>query len=88
MIGVDFYDPRPSFALAFAKQHGLTYPQVADPEAAAKGALHIVGLPMTLFVDGSGRVAYTQVGALESESQLDHLVRSHLGVDVSTGSGT
>jgi len=88
VVGVDFYDPRPSNAIAFAKDLGLTYPQIADPAAATKGPLHISGLPVTLFVDGSGRVAYTQVGAISSESQLAMLVHDHLGVTVPAGAGS
>lgn len=82
VMGVDFFDPRPAYALAFAREYGLTYPQVADPDAASKADLHIAGLPTTLFVDRAGRVVYTQVGAIESPGQLRDLVREHLGVTV------
>lgn len=82
VIGVDFYDPRPSYAIAFAEELGLTYPQLADPVAATKAPLHIPGLPITLLVDASGRVAYTQVGAVSSQTELLALVHDHLGVTV------
>jgi cytochrome c biogenesis protein CcmG, thiol:disulfide interchange protein DsbE len=84
VMGVDFYDPIPTKALQLAKELGLTYPQVADPDAATKAALHISGLPMTFFVDRSGRISYTQVGPITSEQQLDQLVKEHLGVSVTT----
>jgi cytochrome c biogenesis protein CcmG/thiol:disulfide interchange protein DsbE len=83
VLGVDFYDPRPTLAIAFAREFHLTYPQLADPEAATKAALHVAGLPITYFVDRSGQVAYTNAGAITSESQLVDLVKSHLGVTVS-----
>lgn len=82
VVGVDFYDPRPSYAIAFAKELGLTYPQIADPVAVTKVPLHIAGLPITLLVDASGRVAYTQVGAVSSRTELAALVHDHLGVSV------
>lgn len=82
VIGVDFYDPRPEWALKFAKAYGLTYPQVADTEAAAKADLRVAALPMTFFVDSSGSIAYTQVGPIDSAEELSDLVREHLGVDV------
>lgn len=82
VMGVDFFDPRPAYALAFAREHGLTYPQVADPDAASKADLHVAGLPTTLFIDRAGRVAYTQVGAIESPGQLHDLILEHLGVAV------
>ncbi len=86
VMGVDFFDPRPALALEFAKAYGLTYPQVADPDAATKADLHIAGLPTTLLVDSAGRVTYTQVGAVTSAAQLSQLVRAHLGVTVQSGS--
>ena len=82
VVGLDFYDPQPGLALEFARAHGLTYPQVADPEASAKADLHVAALPMTLFVDSTGRIAYTQVGPIQSATELRDLLREHLGVDV------
>jgi cytochrome c biogenesis protein CcmG/thiol:disulfide interchange protein DsbE len=82
VLGVDFIDPRPAAALGFAKTHGLTYPQIADPEEAAKGPLRISGLPYTFFVDAEGAITYTQAGPIRSTAQLASLVREHLGVAV------
>ena len=88
VVGVDFIDPQPARAIAFAKSRGLTYPQLADPEEAAKGPLRIAGLPYTFFVDASGSITYTQVGPIHSEDQLATLVREHLGVSVSGLAGS
>jgi thiol-disulfide isomerase/thioredoxin len=86
VMGVDFYDPNPSAAITFAKQLGIVYPQLADPEAATKATLHISGLPVTLFVSSSGRVTYTHFGALTSQAELDQLVKQDLGVTIANGS--
>jgi thiol-disulfide isomerase/thioredoxin len=88
VIGVDFIDPLPGQALAFAKDYGLTYPQIADPAGAAKGPLRISGLPFTFFVDPAGKVTYTQIGPITSESQLASLIHDHLGVNVSRLAGS
>jgi cytochrome c biogenesis protein CcmG, thiol:disulfide interchange protein DsbE len=82
VLGVDFIDPRPAAALGFAKSHGLTYPQIADPAEAAKGPLRISGLPYTFFVDAEGAITYTQIGPIQSTTQLVSLLREHLGVAV------
>lgn len=82
VIGVDFIDPRPETALAFAKDYGLTYPQVADPTAQAKGPLRIAAIPYTFFVDAAGKITYTQVGPIDSLTELVALVHDHLGVDL------
>jgi cytochrome c biogenesis protein CcmG/thiol:disulfide interchange protein DsbE len=88
VIGVDFIDPLPGKALAFAKDYGLTYPQIADPVGAAKAPLRISGLPFTFFVDRAGKVTYIQIGAITSQSQLASLVHDHLGVTVPAGTGS
>lgn len=85
VIGIDFQDTRPDWALAFADELGLTYPQLADPEGATKGPLQIAGLPITLFVDASGAIAYVEKGAVDSVAELTGLISEHLGVDIAVG---
>jgi thiol-disulfide isomerase/thioredoxin len=82
VMGVDFLDAQPGLALAFAKQYGLTYPQLADPDQAAKAPLRIQALPYTFFVDADGRLTYTQTGPIHSAQELAELVHDHLGVTV------
>jgi thiol-disulfide isomerase/thioredoxin len=88
VIGVDFQDVRPGLALQFAKALGVTYPQLADPDGGTRAALHIAALPITLLIDGSGEIAYTQVGPVKSEADLAALVQEHLGVSVPVGAGS
>lgn len=87
VLGVDWQDSQPGMAIAFARQLGLTYPQVADPEAATRRPLHIAGLPVTIFIDSSGRIVHATYGALASIGQLTALVSRYLGVDVRSGGG-
>ncbi len=82
VLGVDFYDPLPSQAIAFADDLGLTYPQIADPEAATRGPLRVSGLPLTLFVDQDGTIKHAEYGAVQSAGDLATLVSTYLGVDV------
>jgi cytochrome c biogenesis protein CcmG, thiol:disulfide interchange protein DsbE len=82
VIGVDWLDPRPSWAIAFADELGLTYPQIADPEGATRAPLRITTLPRTLFVTASGRLAYTEFAALKSAGELRSLIEKYLGVTV------
>lgn len=88
VIGVNWQDPRPSYALAFADELGLTYPQLADPEAATRAPMRISALPVTVFVDSGGKVTHTEYGAVESASDLAGLVDDHLGLDLPDELGT
>lgn len=87
VIGVDWQDPRPGYALAFADELGLTYPQLADPEAATRVPMRISALPVTVFVDSAGRVTHTEYGAVESTADLAGLVDDHLGLDLADDLG-
>ena len=82
VIGVDWYDPQPGRAIAFADELGLTYPQLADPSAATRAPLRINGLPVTFLVDASGKVTHVEYGAIESFDEAVSMVHAHLGVDV------
>ena len=82
VIGVDWQDSQPGMAIAFARQLGLTYPQVADPDAATRKPLGIAGLPVSVFLDSSGRIVHANYGAVTSASALTALVSRYLHVDV------
>ncbi len=82
VIGVDFYDPLPSRALDFADELGLTYPQLADPDAATRAPLRLAGLPATFFVNAHGVVQHVEYGAVQSSADLARMVSTYLGVDV------
>lgn len=82
VVGVDWQDSRPGYALAFAAELGLTYPHVADPEGVTRAPLRISALPITLFVDPEGVIVHTEYGAVPSAQALAALVETHLGTDV------
>ncbi len=82
VLGVDWQDPRPSYAIGFADELGLTYPQVADPQGATRAPLRITALPVTLFVSPEGKIVHAEYGAVDSVETLSTLVADHLGVSV------
>jgi cytochrome c biogenesis protein CcmG/thiol:disulfide interchange protein DsbE len=87
VVGIDWEDSQPGMAIAFAKELGLTYPQVADPDAATRKPLGISGLPLSLYLDSSGRIVHANYGAVTSAGELTALVSRYLGVDVHLGGG-
>jgi thiol-disulfide isomerase/thioredoxin len=82
VVGIDWQDPLPGKAIAFAEEYGLTYPQLADPEGATRGPLRVSGLPVTLFVAEDGRVVHAVYGEVTSARQLVELISTHLDVEV------
>ena len=86
VIGIDWQDTLPDYALAMVGGLGVTYPQLADPEGATRAPLEIQGLPYTFFVTSDGSVAYVNRGVLDS-ADVRTLIQTYLGV-TSDGAGT
>lgn len=80
VLGVDFEDEKPYAALQLAADSGVTYASVADLNAVTATELQVVGLPQTVFVDGSGVVVGSHRGKITSYEQAAALVLEHLGV--------
>jgi thiol-disulfide isomerase/thioredoxin len=83
VLGIDYIDTLPGFAIRFMDDSGATYPSVADVDGAisAQGALPVIrSLPYLLFVDADGVVTHIFPEDVKSEKQLVGLVEEHLGV--------
>ena len=87
VVGIDWEDSQPGMAIAFAKELRLTYPQIADPDAATRKPLGISGLPLSLYLDSSGRIVHANYGAVTSAGEFTAMVSRYLGVDVHLGGG-
>jgi cytochrome c biogenesis protein CcmG, thiol:disulfide interchange protein DsbE len=81
VVGVISKDGLPQ-ADAFAADAGVTFPGAFDGEGELMAELGINVLPYTYFLDADGRLAYTQVGPVDSVDELRGLVAQHLGVQL------
>lgn len=84
VLGVDYQDTQPAAALALARDTGVTYPLLADPQGALDGATpmpRVAGLPFLALVDADGRVVHREYVEIHSERQLTDLVQKYLEVD-------
>ena len=83
LVGIDYDDPRPDYAIEFAQLSKWRYPQLADPERKLAGPLKVsAGPPQTLFVSADGVVVYRHAGPFTSADEIRRLVREHLGVNL------
>lgn len=87
VVGINWQDPRPAYAIGFADELGLTYPQLADPDGATRAPMRITALPVTVFVDAHGQIVHTEFGAVDSVEELASLVDDQLGVAVASELG-
>lgn len=82
IIGVNYDDPKPDWAIEFAGLVGWRYEQLADPERRLGSRLLVPGIPLTLFVTPDGRIVHSQTGPVASTDELTALVKQYLGVTV------
>jgi thiol-disulfide isomerase/thioredoxin len=79
VVGVVSEDAREP-AAALATDLGLGFPHLYDREGALMRAMRRGALPVTLFVDGQGRVREVYSGRALDGPLLDRLAREQLGV--------
>lgn len=82
VLGVDYQDTRPAWALDLLRETGVTFPSLADPAGELRVPFRVRGLPGVVFVDADGTVVAVEYLVIESYEQLAALVDEHLGVDV------
>lgn len=71
-VGVDTQD-YPEGAGEFLEEVGVTYPQLADPDAELLGFARVPGLPVTLLLDADGVIVNRHIGGLD-ESDIEELI--------------
>jgi cytochrome c biogenesis protein CcmG, thiol:disulfide interchange protein DsbE len=66
VLGVNVLDVT-SDAIDFAREYGLTYPMLRDPDGASLKPLGVVVYPETFVVDRRGRIAAVRRGVVDEE---------------------
>lgn len=74
VLGVATND-KPLDAQSFVEKYGITYPVVVDPHGAIGNGWGVTGIPTTFFVDRSGKVQASIVGA-STEVQFEEKLSS------------
>lgn len=78
VIGVNTGDTRPA-AQSIVDDLGLTFPNLFDDGSDVRYALDNRPLPITVFVDGGGRVAFVYNDVALTDTTLASLAAQHLG---------
>jgi len=77
-VGVDIEDQLTN-ARAFIERYGWVYPSVFDPSGAIRDSLGLLGVPVTIIYDPSGKKVFTWSGATSAgqiQAELEKLVGS------------
>ena len=84
IVGIDYEDVQVEAAMDLVRETGVTYPLLADPQAALQGTAPFpgrMGLPLFAFVDSDGEVEVV-AGGVDSLPELTGMVEEHLGVSL------
>lgn len=66
-VGMDVADPSPTSALSLARSAGVSYPIVTDSGGRLASEYQVGGLPTTVYIDATGRIAVVHPGAMTTE---------------------
>jgi thiol-disulfide isomerase/thioredoxin len=81
LVGVAVEEASPENSKEFIEKHGITWPNFYDRENATRSYFGM-GVPVTWFIDASGKTVFKKIGAIKSESELIELTEKHLGVKI------
>lgn len=81
LLGVNVEEARRADAINFVVKNGMTWPNLIDPDGRTRG-LFGMGVPVTWFIDSTGKVVHKKIGVLRSEEELRSLTSKYLNIIV------
>ncbi len=79
IIGIAVEEKSPAVVKRFVETHGMTWPILYDANGTTRGKFGM-GVPVTWFIDASGRVVYKKYGPFRSVEEIELDVIKYLGV--------
>jgi cytochrome c biogenesis protein CcmG, thiol:disulfide interchange protein DsbE len=79
LIGVDVEEKRIEDGRMFARTHGIMWPNLYDDKSATRKYFGM-GVPVTWFIDGDGKVLYKKVGPFASTEELRTMTFKYFGL--------
>ncbi|MBI3430195.1 MAG: TlpA family protein disulfide reductase [Actinobacteria bacterium] len=81
LLGVNVEEAKRADATNFILRNGMTWPNLIDPDGRTRGFFGM-GVPVTWFIDSTGKVVYKKIGVLRNEAELRDLVSKYLNITV------
>ena len=81
LIGISVEEADVQNARDFVKLYGMSWPNLNDPDGSTRGTLGM-GVPITLFIDAQGKVAYRKIGVVTTIEELERDTQKYLGVQL------
>ena len=79
LVGLDVEEPNKEAARPFIENHGVIWPSLFDPDGRTRKLIGM-GVPVTWFIDASGKVIYKKVGAFKDAKEIESLAKKHFNL--------
>ena len=79
LIGVDVEEKRIEDGRMFARTHGIMWPNLYDSDGSTRKYFGM-GVPVTWFIDGDGKVLYKKIGPFSSTEELRTMTFKYFGL--------
>ena len=79
IVGIDVEERNMQAGRNFVIKKGMTWPILFDSTSITRGIFGL-GVPVTWFIDASGKVVYKQIGVINSTAQLKSEVTKYLKI--------
>lgn len=79
LIGVDVEEKRIEDGRMFARTNGIMWPNLYDEDGSTR-AYFGMGVPVTWFIDGEGKVLFKKIGPIKSTEELRSLSFKYFGL--------
>ena len=81
ILGISVEEAKPQDPKDFIVSHGILWPNLYDAKGVTRGSFGM-GVPVTWFIDQSGKVIYKHVGVIKSTDELINLTAQYLKVKI------
>ena len=79
VIGIDVEEKSQAIARKFVESHGISWPILYDRDGSTRSTFGM-GVPVTWFIDSSGKVVHKKYGPFRSPEEIQLAVIKYLGV--------
>ena len=79
LVGIDVEETSMQAGRNFVIKKGMTWPILYDTTSVTRGIFGL-GVPVTWFIDATGKVVYKQIGVITSTAELKSEVTKYLKI--------
>ena len=80
IVGLDVEEPNKNSPKSFIKSNGITWPSLYDPDGRTRKLIGM-GVPVTWFIDETGKVIYKKIGVFTDYKELEQSAKKYFNLN-------